>query len=111
MALATCIHAKEGHVLYEWPTGCRLWRSKRVLKMVKNLGMTKANINGCSLGLVSSRGNPMFKPWTLASSFEMFGRAFCGLVCDKTHTHDHARGSETAKTSFTQRKWREWYIM
>ena len=70
MKLATHISKhKDGHVCYEWPRRCSLWRDPRVLRMIKTFKMAMVNIDGCMLGLESSKHNPIMKPWTLRSTF------------------------------------------
>ena len=46
-----------GHVAYEWPTGCSLWKEPRIVSRVNMFKMRMVNINGCMLGLKSPEGN------------------------------------------------------
>ena len=91
MALALTIRIAGGNVMYEWPTGCKLWKSKRVTKMVNELGMLKTRINGCAVGLLSTKGREIYKPWTLAASFSEIDNYMKDKVCNRQHVHDQAQ--------------------
>ena len=70
MTLAMHVAAhNDGHVCYEWPTQCTLWRDPRVIRMIAKFKMDIVAINGCMLGLKSSKGSLIKKPWTLRSTF------------------------------------------
>ena len=66
--------------------------------------MEMVNIDGCMLGLKSSHGNPIMKPWTLQSTFPELVKMFSqNCRCTKSHVHDLAAGCETANTAFYPR--------
>ena len=79
---------------------CSLSRDPRVRRMIDTFKMEMINIDGCMLGLKSSRGKPIMKPWTLRSIFPELVKIFSlNCICDKSHVHDLAAGCETAKTA------------
>ena len=55
-------------------------------------------VHGCSLGLVSKRGNPILKPWKLMSNNKALLTPFRNCLCPRNHQHDPCAGSETRKT-------------
>ena len=90
-----------GEICYEWPSRCLLWREFRVIAMVDKFKFEMTSINGCVLGLKSSKGNPIKKPWNLGASFKELAKMFAkNCKCDKSHVRDTAAGNETAQTSF-----------
>jgi hypothetical protein len=102
MKIAQYVRQHEnGHVCYEWPKRCSLWRDPRIVRMIKLFKMDMVHINGCMLGLKSAKGLPILKPWTLRSTFPELIRFFSkDCLCNKSHDHDQAAGSETAKTAY-----------
>ncbi len=57
-------------------------------------------IDGCALGFVSTKGNPIKKPWKIVTTSSRTINNFINLTCDGTHTHDVCQGSDTLKSGF-----------
>jgi hypothetical protein len=91
-----------GHIAFEWPKGAKGWQLPELTAFVKKHGLYIAECHGCYFGLQSSKGNPMYKPWHIATS--NFRLADNLNKCRCQHApgfhHDHAKGSETPKTAF-----------
>eukprot|EP00972_Heterocapsa_arctica_P083368 12285099-Heterocapsa_arctica.AAC.1 len=64
--LAKAVLAKGGSVSFEWPRYCDGWRQPGVIKMVTGLKLTFVDIDGCSVGVKSKEGVPIYKPWRFA---------------------------------------------
>ena len=92
-------HSMMGEIIFEWPTGCALWKDERVVGMISKYSMIKQNINGCMLGLTSIEGRPMKKPWTLYSTMDEIQKVFANDLCDGSHEHQTIQGKNTARTS------------
>ena len=85
--------------MYEWPTGCTLWKDKRVVDMISRFVLQKVNLNGCMLGLTSIEGKLMKKRWTLMSNLPKIVSAFYADICDGSHEHQVIQGKNTSRTS------------
>jgi hypothetical protein len=88
-----------GDIIFEWPTGCSLWKEPRVIDMISSYKMVKLNVHGCMLGLVSIEGKPMKKPWTLYSTMDEIQQVFKNNLCDRSHEHQVIQGKNTSLTS------------
>jgi len=88
-----------GDIIFEWPTGCSLWKDQRVVDMISFYKMVEQNIHGCMLGLVSIEGKPMKKPWTIYSTMGEVQKVFARELCDGSHEHQTTQGKNTPLTS------------
>ena len=71
--IARIVTDRGGKIAFEWPAGCTLWSLDIVQKMVTDFKLKLVNFDGCQLDLVSKNGNPILKPWTIATS--------CDTIC------------------------------
>ena len=59
-------------IIMEWPTSCAYWSDPRVLTFLNRYRFQNAFIDGCMVGLTSTRygkeGRPLHKRWRLAVS-------------------------------------------
>ena len=92
--------ANGGQIAIEWPRSCTYWRDRSVKSRLKRWGCKQHHLDGCMYGLVSqqpaTRGTPLRKPWTIASTasrFEDIGRR-----CDGQHAHVRTQGRDTKLT-------------
>ena len=91
--------AKGGHVVNEWPRGCKYWKLNYVRKFFEELNMDYIDFDGCKLGLVGkSTGNPIMKPWRFGSTFSEMIDEFTDFRCTKDHKHEHCAGGNTKAT-------------
>jgi len=64
--------ASGGDVVFAWPTRCRLWKHRRVKRVVKRFNLKFVGFHGCALGLASthrqSLGGPTQKGQTVATT-------------------------------------------
>ena len=55
-----------GEVAIEWPRACAYWREKKVVELIRKLGLEDVFVDGCALGLVAQHGAdaglPILKP-------------------------------------------------
>ena len=85
--------------MFEWPTGCSLWKEPVIEDMISQYHMIKHNVHGCMLGVVSIEGKPMKKPWTIYSTMEQIQMVFKDSLCDGSHEHQIVQGKNTSRTS------------
>ena len=101
MKLAHVVRKQGGRIGFEWPDHNALWREPCVKSMIKVFGLKRVRFDGCKVGLVSDKGNPILKPWAIETDCPQLRAAFAGRKCDKKnpkHVHDACAGRETAKT-------------
>ena len=98
--LAEDVRSYNGNIAFEWPKTCRLWKHAFTVKLMELLQMEKVHFNGCKVGLLSTKGNPIFKPWTIATDSKFLHKTFQNRRCTKAdnHNHDICQGPETART-------------
>jgi len=89
-----------GQVSFEWPRFCDGWKIPTLINFASKYGLKEVNFDGCALGLVSSKGNPIKKPWKIISTSPKIIKNFSALTCDGSHTHDACQGSDTLKSGF-----------
>ena len=58
--------ASGGIVAIEWPTSCAYWRFKQVKDYLKKNHLHKVKVHGCAFDLRNSKGDIVYKPWTIA---------------------------------------------
>ena len=95
----TCI-AQGGQVAIEWPRSCTYWRRPEVKACLIKWGCSPVHFDGCMYGLVSqqarTQGQPLRKPWTIASTTDAFQRL--RRKCNGAHSHARIEGSDTRIT-------------
>ena len=98
---AKSLIAKGGHVINEWPTGCKYWRIPKVHKTFAKLKLNHSVLtHGCALGLksVAVKDHYIKKPWKLRASFphltDAFEKALCPGVSEH-HKHTPCAGVDT----------------
>ena len=64
---ARIVRRNGGNICIEWPKSCTYWLDETVLSFMSELGLKKAEIHGCSVGLAHSDGRPVNKPWFVAT--------------------------------------------
>ena len=87
-----------GTVAFEWPTGCHYWRKHRVKEFLKRHHLRKVDFHGCAVGLKSSEGQPIKKPWTVATNSFVLREALKKKRCECDVPHALAEGKETKRT-------------
>ena len=99
------VRQNNGMIGFEWPRKCTYWKRPDVVTMISELGLTRADFDGCAFGLRSSSSDRenMFikKPWTVYSNCEPILTELPKHVCPGTssdHEHDQCRGGN-AKNS------------
>ena len=95
----TCI-LNGGQVAWEWPRSCMYWRCRQVKTALNRWSCKSYALDGCMYGLVSqaarTKGTPLRKPWTIASTCPTFHRL--QRACDGSHTHVPTQGVDTRLT-------------
>ena len=56
-----------GRIAIEWPSENDYWRLDYVQDFVAKFGLYKAKCQGCAFGLCNKHGQPILKPWTIAT--------------------------------------------
>ncbi len=85
-------------ICLEWPGGCSYWKRKDVQRLIQTYGLTVVKFNGCRLKLTDSQGNPLAKPWKVATNCPGVIKRFSGLKCLRDHQHAENCGSTLKKT-------------
>ncbi len=98
--LAREIIALGGDVSFEWPRFCTGWKIEALDKFINKFKLQTVDFDGCSLGLRSTKGNPIKKPWRIVTTSSSLVAKLSPCICNKKHTHDICQGAETFKTGF-----------
>lgn len=69
-----------------------------VIRLLHNYGMKMYDFDGCAVGLKSSTGLPIRKPWTVATSHEELGNRLSQFRCQCTTKHQPGRGEDLKRT-------------
>ncbi len=97
--VAVAVREGGGTISFEWPRHCSLWQEESVKKFVTEFQLQKVDFDGCSVGLVSSKGEPLLKPWRIHTDNLAVIRALIDRRCAKKHQHGIIAGKETARTA------------
>ena len=91
-------------IALEWPKGCRYWTLPKVERFLKRNGLHKYNFDGCALGVTDQRGEPIKKPWTVATNHDEIGKVLSKYKCTCKQPHSQGRGIALKETeSYTYR--------
>ena len=55
-------------IAIEWPASCEHWHRRAVIKLQRELGLSKAHCRGCAMGLMDDANLPIAKPWHIATN-------------------------------------------
>ena len=58
-----------------------------VVKFMNEFSLIKYDFHGCMLGTIDQEGNPIKKPWTVATSMSEIGESLSQFQCNGNHTH------------------------
>ena len=86
------------YVALEWPKGCRYWKLPMVQRVLAKYGMKLYDFDGCAVGLKSTSGIPIRKPWTVATNHEKLGTRLSQFRCKCTVKHYPGRGEDLKRT-------------
>jgi hypothetical protein len=93
--------AAGAHVAFEWPADCDGWKCEPMANFIGTRGVHLVTFHGCMLGVTSVvTGQPLKKPWMVATTFEPLVDALKVCQCDKSHQHGTTSGKDTAMTAF-----------
>ena len=74
-------------------------KTKGVRDVNMKFGLIPMEFHGCMLGLKSSKGKPMKKPWRVDTNMSEFHDVFGPYQCNhKPHEHDPVQGKDTKLT-------------
>ena len=85
-------------VAIEWPQNCRYWRFPRIMKFINEFSLRRYDFHGCMLGTKDHEGNPIKKPWTVATTVDEIGLELSQYQCDESHDHVQGRGKPLKET-------------
>ena len=88
-----------GTVSYEWPRNCHGWKLEEVHKFFAGMDFLDILLDGCALGLTSSRGLPLKKPWKIKTTCRRLWQALHGMQCLGCPLHDSCHGAAAAASS------------
>ena len=69
-----------------------------VQRLLNRYGMKLYDFDGCAVGLKSSSGLPIRKPWTVATNHEALGNRLAQFRCKCTVKHQPGRGEDLKRT-------------
>jgi hypothetical protein len=105
LKLAAIVKEGGGHIHFEWPKCCALWRDAKAILLVRKYNMKIAETDGCAHGVVAQRkgeaGVPIKKTWAIATTSDAVYEAFHDIRCPGDLDHPrHARceKGDTVKT-------------
>ena len=101
--MANIILGVAGDVTFEWPRGCDSWEREDVKRFFDHHQdkFYTVDFDGCALGLKSSKGSPIKKPWRIKTTSKTLANEISKFRCQHTSDeHALAAGSETARTAF-----------
>ncbi len=96
--IARSVRDHGGKVAIEWPRGCSYWRMRCVRKLISELQLQPAKVDGCAVGLKDPDGVPMYKPWTVATDDAFIFKALNSKRCPGHPKHRKVEGSLTKLT-------------
>ena len=99
---AGIVLSRGGTVTFEWPKGCESWNRHDVQSFFdSHPEFQQVEFDGCAVGVRSTKDRPTKKTWRLMMTSQRIIDAFSQHKCTHSpHEHDHAVGSQTAKTAF-----------
>ena len=63
LTVAHHVIANGGHVSFEWPRYCDGWKLPTLIAFAQKYSLKDVIFDGCALGLISSKGNPIKRTW------------------------------------------------
>ena len=100
-ALARCVVEHGGDVHFEWPRHALGWKQAALCQLIRDIGMTVMNFDGCAVGLVDRQGTPLLKKWRVATASENLAKNLNECRCKHGTDFKHApiTGSNTSTTA------------
>ena len=92
--------AQGGMIGFEWPASCRGWQIPELQQFIKRHNLYVVHVDGCMLGVKSTSGDPIKKPWQIVTNVADVAEALKPYRCDGTHTHVPCAGANTKQTGF-----------
>ena len=87
-----------GEVHWEWPKECGAYKLPKVRRIMGKYSMIETITNGCMVGLRSSSGELMAKPWRIMTTSEKMAKHL-NLPCQGNHKHAPCMGAQNAAAS------------
>ena len=99
--LARCVVEHGGDVHFEWPRHALGWKQAALCQLIRDIGMTVVNFDGCAVGLVDRQGTPFLKKWRVATTSENLAKNLNECRCKHGTDFKHApiTGSNTSTTA------------
>ena len=86
------------HIALEWPRKCRYWKLTKVANLLNQYEMLTYNFDGCALGMKNQEGEPLKKPWTVATNHAGIGKTLSKFQCKCERRHAPGRGIALKRT-------------
>ena len=95
---------REVSIAMEWPRGCTYWKLPAVRRFKEQHALEHHDFDGCATGLMNMHGDPIKKPWTIATNFRQLGLELSRFKCHCEVQHAQGRGEALKRTeSYTYR--------
>ena len=86
------------HIALEWPRRCRYWKLTKVSRLLIQYEMISYHFDGCARGMKDQWGNPLKKPWVVATIHSGIGKALSKFHCKCEQQHAQGRGIALKRT-------------
>ena len=101
--LARCVVEHGGDVHFEWPRHALGWKQAALRQLIRDIGMTVVNFDGCAVGLVDRQGTPFLKKWRVATTNLAKSLNECRCKHGTDFKHAPITGSNTITTARSAR--------
>ena len=97
--LARAVNSLGGKFSFEWPRYSRGWNLKELQSFIAKFSIPHVDSDGCSLGLKSSKGIPIKKPWRIITTSNRLIQNLHDRKCSGGHTHQICAGSDAKRSA------------
>ena len=104
MQFAMHIMQNFGRIAFELPKDSGIWKLDEWKQFASEHNLKWVVFDGCALGLTSSSGAPLRKPWCLFTNDVRIIHFFSQYVCPGDHVHDETNGKNAKMSAFYTEK-------
>ena len=104
MQFAINIMQNYGRIVFELPKDSGIWKLDEWKQFASAYNLKWVVFDGCALGLKSSSGAPLRKPWCLYTNDIRIINFFSQFVCPGDHVHDETMGKNAKMSAFYTEK-------
>ena len=94
------IMRNHGRVVFELPKDSGIWKLGEWKQFAHEYNLKWVVFDVCAIGLKSSTGTPLKKPWCLYTNGTRIIQFFSQYVCPGNHTHEETMGKNAKLSAF-----------